>query len=1094
MTAIDESALTMSDPLPSGTVTLLLADAEGSTRLWQTSPDEMTAAIARLDLTLDDLTSRHNGVRPVEQGEGDSFVIAFTLASDAVACAIALQLAALSPIRLRIGLHTGEVQLRDEGNYIGPTINRAARLRDLGHGGQTLLSGTTADLVADYLPAGGQLVELGTFALRDLPRPERVTQLCHADLLNEFPPLRTSTRAATQGFPAPLTSFIGRGRTIDEVRQAISGNRLVTLTGPGGVGKTRLAIQVAGAAHTEFADGSWYIDLAPVTDADVVPIVLMQTLGLTDRTGQPPVNLLTRFIGDRQVLLVLDNCEHLLDVSCELATALLAECPGLTILATSREPLGVAGEVGFSVPSLSLTDEAVVLFADRARLIHPGFAVTEQNSPVVAEICSRLDGMPLAIELAAARTRTLSLSEIVDSLHDRFLLLTGGARTAVRRQQTLRASVDWSHELLTESERILFRRLAVFMGGFDLQAARAVTTDTKLQPHQVLDQLTLLVDKSLVEVTADTRGRTRYRLLETIRQYSQEKLVESVEAHAVRTRHRDHFLERAAGLDPAVAADSRWRISQAERDIDNLRAAFSWSRDTGDINNALTLTSTLWPIWVSRGRIREGQAWFTSAFAHANARYPGIDAPVWVRALSDNAMLEDQMAERNPLNEAQQALALAREIGDPALTIRALTACAGTAAFDAAAAQPYADEAVELARTSGTPGQLSEALTWRGQVSYYSGDPLSARRVAEEGLEFARQSGDRYVFRACCWSLGWARYVSADLPGAAAQWQQVADEADALSDGVFSFSARFHLVYALVYQGDIAGATAAIEPAATGGAELGGFYASMARLVAGIVSLAAGDLATADVLHRDAWKLMDRSVGLLKISLWQRALLSLALDDLPGARRWADDAVAATRGWHRTTALAIRARVSIAQAEFHTAEQDIHAALTIADDLGAWLGVPDLLECLATVTADKPVDAARLLGAAAAIRQRTGEVRFRCHDAAYAAADAKIRIALGDKDFNDAWGEGAGMSTEAAIGYAQRGRGQRKRPSSGWAALTPAEIQVVDLACEGLASKEIAVRLFISPRTVHAHLTHIYTKLGVSSRVQLAQVAAEHSD
>jgi class 3 adenylate cyclase len=478
MSETEWSDVVMSE-LPAGTVTLLLADVEGSTRLWQTQPAEMTDAVARLDSTLADLLATHGGVRPVEQGEGDSFVAAFARASDAVACALDLQRAALAPIRLRIGVHTGQVQLRDEGNYIGPTINRTARLRDLAHGGQTVLSGATEQLVADWLPGDAWLSDLGTHELRDLPRPERVTQLCHPDLRNEFPPLRASKGADTHSLPVQLTSFIGRVAQITEIRKLLTDNRLVTLTGAGGAGKTRLAIQIAAGIAAEFRDGVSYVDLAPITHAVVVPVAVARALGLPDQPGRSTNETLVRFVGDRQMLMVLDNCEHLLDAIASLAAELLAACPGLQLLATSREPASVPGEVTFLVPSLSLADEALELFADRARRVRPDFTVTE--------ICRRLDGMPLAIELAAARVRALSLDEIVESLHDRFRLLTGGARTAVRRQQTLRASVDWSHALLTEPERILFRRLAVFLGGFDLDAVQAVAGDAEVERYQILD-------------------------------------------------------------------------------------------------------------------------------------------------------------------------------------------------------------------------------------------------------------------------------------------------------------------------------------------------------------------------------------------------------------------------------------------------------------------------------------------------------------------------------------------------------------------------------------------------------------------------------
>jgi class 3 adenylate cyclase len=419
------SDLGVSELVPTGTVTLLLADVEGSTRLWETQPDEMTDAIANLDRTLAQVVDSHHGVRPIEQGEGDSFVIAFGRASDAVGCALSLQRAPLGPIRLRIGVHTGEVQLRDEANYIGPTINRTARLRDLAHGGQTVLSSTTSDLIIDRLPADAWLTDLGTHPVRDLPRPERVVQLCHPDVRNEFPPLRTSKAVRAQNLPAPLTSFVGRHTEMAEVSQSVTDNRLVTLTGAGGAGKTRLAVEVAAQLVTEFGDGLWYIDLASITDPVVVTVTVAHTLGLPDQPGRSTMDTLLRFISDRHMLLLLDNCEHLLDSCGELAVALLGGCPQLTILATSREPIGIAGEVTWRVPSLALVDEAIELFTDRAQRARPTFRVTGDDAGLVAEICRRLDGMPLAIELAAARVRALSLAQIVESLHDRFRLLTG---------------------------------------------------------------------------------------------------------------------------------------------------------------------------------------------------------------------------------------------------------------------------------------------------------------------------------------------------------------------------------------------------------------------------------------------------------------------------------------------------------------------------------------------------------------------------------------------------------------------------------------------------------------------------------------------
>ena len=336
----------------------------------------------------------------------------------------------------------------------------------------------------------------------------------------------------------------------------VAANRLVTLTGAGGAGKTRLAVEVAAKLTAEFCDGIWYIDLAPITNPAVAPLTVARTLGLPDQPGRSTMELLVRFFGEKTMLLLLDNCEHLLDACGTMVTELLAACPNLTILTTSREPLGVPGELSWRVPSLSLADEAIELFTDRARRTRPDFVVDQDNRALVQEICERLDGMPLAIELAAARIRALSLQQILDSLHDRFRLLTGGARTAVRRQQTLRASVDWSHALLTEPEQVLFRRLAAFAGGFDLDAAHAVGASTDIEQFQLIDLLGLLVDKSLI-VADEIHGAMRYRMLETVRQYGLEKLGESGEADTVRTRHRDYYTATAAVLDSQAPGEGR---------------------------------------------------------------------------------------------------------------------------------------------------------------------------------------------------------------------------------------------------------------------------------------------------------------------------------------------------------------------------------------------------------------------------------------------------------------------------------------------------------------------------------------------------------
>jgi predicted ATPase/class 3 adenylate cyclase/DNA-binding NarL/FixJ family response regulator len=1081
--------------LPTGTVTLLLADVEGSTRLWETRLEEMTAAIARLDQTVSEAIAAHDGVRPVEQGEGDSFVIAFGRASDAVACALDLQRAPLAPIRLRIGIHTGEVRLRDEGNYIGPTINRTARLRDLAHGGQTVLSGATEPLVVDQLPPDVSLADLGTHQLRDLPRPERVVQLCHPDVRIEFPPLRTAKSGVVHNLPAQLTSFVGRQAEIKNLREAMAGNRLVTLTGAGGAGKTRLAVQVAAALAEEYGDGICYVDLAPITHPDVVPVTAARALGLPDQPGRSTIDTLQQHLRDRQMLLVLDNCEHLLDSSASLVAALLGAAPRLTVLATSREPLGVMGEAGWQVPSLSLSGDAIELFADRARLARTGFTVSDDNAGAVTEICRRLDGMPLAIELAAARVRTLSLTEIVDSLHDRFRILTGGSRIAVRRQQTLRASVDWSHALLTETERVLFRRLAVFLGGFDLDAAQAVTGADGVERYQVLDQLTLLVDKSLV-VAENTGGATRYRLLETVRQYALEKLGESGEADAVRSRHRDYYTSMAALLDAPARTDYGQRLEQAEVEMDNLRSALGWNLETSDTEGALSLASSLQPLWMTRGRMLEGRAWFDTVVAQDDLNNLNVPAAVHARALADTAVLN--MWVGGSIDRAERALAIARELGDPALLARALTACgfiAGTT-YNAEAARTYFSEASIFARTLDDRWSLSQILAWQANTGVNVGDPIAARAAGEEGRDLANAIGDRPSSRVCRQSLVFAQLMEGDVSGAVAGFRGMVAECEADHDEFLKPVSRMGLSVALAHRGEVDAARAVADMALETASGMDEYFQAMGHAAAATAALAAGDVSAAHDASKRAWQLL--SVVQPQMAAAQRAFnaveVALAEGDLVLAHRLADEAVSVATGWHLVVGLAARARVALAEGARAEAERDAHDSLAGAVSCGVYLHLADILECLADLASDvDSQQAVRLFGAAEALRQRAGMVRFKVHQAGYESSVAALRNAMDEAEFAAAWAEGAALSTDEAIAYAQRGRGERKRPASGWASLTPAEQEVARLVTEGLPNKDIATRLFVSPRTVQAHLTHVYTKLGIKSRVQLVQEAARRA-
>ncbi len=1079
----------MTELLPTGTVTLLLADVEGSTRLWETKPEQMSAALAVLNRTVDETVTAHGGVRPLEQGEGDSFVTAFARASDAVACALALQRAPLAPIRLRIGLHTGEVQLRDDANYAGPTINRSARLRDLAHGGQTVLSGATEPLVTDRLPDGVWLADLGSYPLRDLPRPERVMQMCHADLRNDFPPLRVRQVAVSHNLPAQLTSFVGRHAQMAELRQLVVGNRLVTLTGAGGAGKTRLGMELTSLLTNEFSDGVWYIDLSPITNSAVAPVTVARNLGLPDQPGRSTMELLQRFFGEKKMLMLLDNCEHLLDACVTLVVELLASCPQLTVLATSREPLGVLGELSWRVPSLNVADEAVELFADRARRARPEFAITEDNTAVVEEICRRLDGMPLAIELAAARVRALSLPQIADSLHDRFRLLTGGARTAVRRQQTLWASVDWSHALLTEPERVLFRRLAAFAGGFDLDAAQAVGADSEVERYQLVDQLSLLVDKSLV-VADDTGDGMRYRLLETVRQYAQEKLGESGEADEVRTRHRDYYTATAAELESRRETGDELLRGWAQTEIDNLRAAFMWSCENSDLETALRGVSTLQQVWIACGRFREGIAGFELVLS--DPRCSEVEPAVWIRAVADQSTLTGWAVVPANEDRAREALAAARELEDPALLARILVGCATAAFYNTEISEPYLAEATELARAAGDRWSLCQILSYRATTGCLAGQPGGARAAAEEGRDVADALGFGFFSRHSRAWLAISLMMQGNLADAARVAAGLVEEAEAAADKPMKVFGDVARTVVLAHQGEAAAAQAAVESARVIGEALGGQWADAVGAVAAHAALAAGDVAlardTAEVASR-RYTVPAREVFVKSVNPLAEA--ALACGDLVSARNWADDCVGVVPGWHQVVARTVRAFIAVAQGDPDQAERDAHEALVSAARAQGYLRVADTLECLARLAADggNHPYAARLLGASDGIRQRMGHARYPMYQAGYDITVAAAREALGEKDFDLMWNEGAALSNEEAIAFAQRGRGERKRPANGWASLTPMENDVVRLVREGLGNRDIGARLFISPRTVQTHLTHVYAKLGLASRVQLIQDA-----
>jgi DNA-binding CsgD family transcriptional regulator len=580
-----------------------------------------------------------------------------------------------------------------------------------------------------------------------------------------------------------------------------------------------------------------------------------------------------------------------------------------------------------------------------------------------------------------------------------------------------------------------------------------------------------------------------------MRQYALEKLGESGEADAVRTRHRDHFTEMATRLDTPAPTGHEQRLEQADTEIDNLRAAFTWSRENSDTELALGLASALQPLWQARGRIREGLAWFDAVLTDQNADPAAVAPAVHARALADKCVLDVSAGATDSMDQACEALAIAREVDDPALLAWALAACGGIAVYDPEVSRPYLAEAIGLARSIDDNWRLCQILHLQAFGAVMAGDPIAVRAAAEEGRDLADAVGDRSVSRSCRWDLAVAQGMTGDPVGAVAQLREVIAEADAAHDVIWKSTALFMQAVMLAYIGDLSAAREAANAAVESAGDLGGFFPGLAYAGLIVATVAAGDLAAADEAIAAGWQHINVQPKMAAIWIAYGAHAALARGDLTAARRLADDAVTATTGWHLSLALTTRALVALAQGEPEQAERDAHQALAIVPSAGGYGVAPDTLECLAALAVDSGNhrEAARFSGAADAIRQRTGEVRFKIFDAAYEASVAALRDAMGEKDFESAWAEGAALSTDEAIAYAQRRHGQRKRPISGWASLTPTERDVVRLVSEGLGNNDIATRLFVSPRTVQTHLTHVYTKLGLTSRMQLAQEAARHA-
>ena len=798
--------------LPSGTVTFLFTDIEGSTRLWQEQPEAMAIVHARHDEILRAAIESNNGY--VFQVVGDSFSAAFRNAIDGLRAVLSAQRAlarmndeggkikeenssfTIHPsslsLKVRMGLHTGTAEILPDGKYEGyATIASTQRVMSAAHGGQTLLTQTTYDLLQNALPDGITLHDVGEHHLKDLRAPVRLYQLNAPDLTQNFPSIK-SLDTQPNNLPAQLTSFVGREREKNEAGKLIASTRMLTFIGPGGTGKTRLSLQLAEAQLAEFKDGVWLVELAPLADSAYIVSTLASTFNLREVQGVPLLNIVMDYLRGKQLLIILDNCEHVVEACAQLAGQLLHECANLKIIASSREALSIDGETVYRVPSLK-DDEATQLFVERATKTEPRFHITDENASFIAQICSRLDGIPLAIELAAARVKLFTPEQIAERLDDRFKLLTGGVRTALPRQQTLRALIDWSYQLLNDTEQRALRGLAVFSGGWTIEAAESV-----IGADEALDGLMGLVNKSLV-IVEEQEGKSRYRYLETIRQYAMEKLAESGEAIAVRDRHLDYILNLAEqSAQGMYGTENIEQLDRIEVEHDNLRAAFEWAVSNHP-DKALKLAYAVGGFWAVRDHISEARIW-CQAILEKTKSMPHVD--------EDRARVYGVLAwmcvttgeHKAGRTAAEQAISLGMKTNEASTVARAYGILALTSIFlgDYPAAQHAATEGEKLARQHGYKSELAQILSTRAQMAYISGmDLAQAKAYLYEAAELAREAGFRWASSFTAMGLAHTAAALGDLEAARARFMESVEIAQKMGNKRIVYSSQSEFAHAL---------------------------------------------------------------------------------------------------------------------------------------------------------------------------------------------------------------------------------------------------------------------------------------------------------
>ena len=1042
--------------LPTGTVTLLFTDIAGSTSLLTHLGDRYAQVLSECRQVLRTAFEQWNG--NVVDTQGDAFFVIFARATDAVSAAVAAQRALASHafpegvvVRVRMGLHTGEPQRTAEG-YVGLDVHRAARIMSAGHGGQVLLSQATCSLVEQDLPEGVSLRDLGEHRLRDLGRPLRLFQLVIADLPADFP-LPHTLESLPNNLPVQPTRFLGREHELTAIADLLgrSDVRLVTLTGSGGTGKTRLAVQVAADVSELFPGGVFFVNLAPISDPALVVPTIAETLAIRERSGWALLECLVEELRERQVLLLLDNFEQLVSAA-EQVASLLATCSGLKVLVTSREVLHVRAEHEFPVPPLAVPDPdhlpdlatlshqaAVALFLQQAQAVKPDFQLTVTNARAIAELCARLDGLPLAIELAAARMKLFSPRALLARLGQRLAVLTSASRDVPARQQTLRSTIAWSYHLLDAHEQRLFRQLAVFAGGCALEAIEALCTSRDSEAEPVLDGAASLVDKSLLQQVEPNMGEEpRFVMLETIREYALERLESLGETEAARGAHAAYFLRLAEEAEQGMTGPQQAvLLERLEQEHGNLRAVMQWSTSLAEEGKvmALRLGGALFSFWFGRGYFSEGRDFLERALTLRDE----VAAPVRAKALYAASQLQKVLGSLDRAEACcEQSLALYRELGDAVGIASCLHLLADIAweRGNLAAARSLGEESLQLFREAGDITSVADVLHHLGTLAFEQGEYARGRDLLMESVTINRELGNTLPLADSLLNLARLSHASgSDV----AQVHTLLDESFALAREVVD-----NVVIAFCLN------------------------------LRGMLALSEGDTARAASLIEQA------------LALFQEMQLQ------------------------RGTALSLfaLAQVATVEGDYARSQALCEQGLGVARKGGGKRTIPAGLEGLAAAVAAQGnrVWAAHLWGAAEVLREALRTPLPPIEQTSYQRAVDAARTELGESAFARAWARGRTLSPEQALATAGREvlpASASGEPSSSPTPTPPApapspngltarEVEVLRVVALGLTNEQVAQRLVISPRTVDTHLTSIYSKIGVSSRAAATRYAIEH--